>query len=200
MGRASLKAKRKLEIVEAFELCVIENGLEATTIEMVAKKAGVRRDAVYHNVGNREKLIQTSIDYIIEKCTRHLALGFSENALKRDKIEVILSELFGGGFMQDHQNDWQVVEELTHAAKRNDHTRTQVRKMYEAYAEEISVLISSALNIPLNESVRETAYAVMCLAEENAAMQDLGFPKSRSETAKKIARSSIAQLDQDSRK
>ncbi|MEM7215443.1 MAG: TetR/AcrR family transcriptional regulator [Pseudomonadota bacterium] len=194
MGRTSLKSKRKLEIVEAFEQCVIDYGLEATTIEMVAEKAGVRRDAVYHNVGNREKLIQTSIDYLIEKCIGHLSQDFLEAAPKHDRIELFLSELFGGGFMQNHQNDWTVIEELTHAAARNDATKIQVRKMYEAYAEEISESIGKVLGIQLDDKVRETAYVIMCLAEENAAMQDLGLPKSRSETAKAVARNLINQL------
>ncbi len=51
-GRPSRTEERRLEILEAFGRCVARSGLEATTLEDVAREAGLQRAMIRHHVGD----------------------------------------------------------------------------------------------------------------------------------------------------
>jgi len=65
MGRRSLQNERTEQIIMAFIECVKEYGLEGASLERTAEKAGVKRSIIRHYVGNRDKLIEASVNWII---------------------------------------------------------------------------------------------------------------------------------------
>ena len=57
MPRPSLAAKRKEEILDAFEICILRDSLEATSLENLAKQAKMKRSILRHYIGNRDDII-----------------------------------------------------------------------------------------------------------------------------------------------
>jgi len=63
MGRPSIASTRVEEILEAFEFCVIEKGLDKTTLVDIAERSGLPRSLVRHFIGNRADLEAKLIDH-----------------------------------------------------------------------------------------------------------------------------------------
>lgn len=57
MGRPSMAAQRVEEILDALELCIIDNGIQTTSLENIADKAGFKRTILRHYIGNRDDII-----------------------------------------------------------------------------------------------------------------------------------------------
>lgn len=57
MGRPSMAAQRAEEILDALEACIIEHGIQATSLENIADKAGFKRSILRHYIGNRDEII-----------------------------------------------------------------------------------------------------------------------------------------------
>src|SRR5262245_52927929 len=57
MGRPSLAAERREQILDAVTQCVGEYGIEGTTLERVADASGFSRGHIRHYVGNREEML-----------------------------------------------------------------------------------------------------------------------------------------------
>jgi len=47
---------RQLDILQAALHCFIDNGIEATTIEMIREQSGASVGSIYHHFGNKEKI------------------------------------------------------------------------------------------------------------------------------------------------
>ncbi|TDF35009.1 TetR/AcrR family transcriptional regulator [Alteromonadaceae bacterium M269] len=94
MPRPSLAAKRKEEILDAFELCILEDSLETTSLEKLAEKADMKRSILRHYIGNRD-------DIIIALSERYL--GYYDEQWKQtlswlpdtNRIPVLIEILFG---------------------------------------------------------------------------------------------------------
>lgn len=57
MGRPSMAAQRAEEILDALEVCIIEKGIQATSLENIAEQAGFKRSILRHYIGNRDEII-----------------------------------------------------------------------------------------------------------------------------------------------
>ena len=66
MGRKQLDAERIPQILDAFERCIMEFGLAETSLERVAKEAGISRTSIHHYIGGREELIKAAFTRFLE--------------------------------------------------------------------------------------------------------------------------------------
>ncbi|MEM8885439.1 MAG: TetR/AcrR family transcriptional regulator [Planctomycetota bacterium] len=67
MPRKSLAVERRAQILDAFTRCVATHGLEGTSLEQIAREAGVKRSILRHYVGNREDLIHALAERVAER-------------------------------------------------------------------------------------------------------------------------------------
>ena len=78
-GRPPRFEERRLQILEAFGRCVARSGLEATTLDDVAREAGLQRAMIRHYVGNRGTLVR--------EATEHLAAQYWTRAVEVLDVE-----------------------------------------------------------------------------------------------------------------
>lgn len=57
MPRPSMAAQRKEEILDAFERCILSVGIDATSLEMLADEAKMKRSILRHYIGNRDDIV-----------------------------------------------------------------------------------------------------------------------------------------------
>ena len=57
MPRPSLKAERTEEILDAFERCILRDGIANTSLEQIAAEAKMKRSILRHYIGNRDQII-----------------------------------------------------------------------------------------------------------------------------------------------
>lgn len=94
MPRPSMAALRKEEILDALEECILQDSLEATSLEKLAEQAKMKRSILRHYIGNRD-------DIIVALSERYL--GYYEQQWKQtkewlpdnDRLPVLMDILFG---------------------------------------------------------------------------------------------------------
>src|SRR5215831_9063289 len=116
MGRPSLGETRRPQILRAFEDCVLEYGLEGTSLERIAQQAGVRRSLIRHYFGNKDDLAEALVAGIIERTvaeSQNLANADGEQA----GAEALVGYLTGSRFAD--KRDDALVDALMAASHRD---------------------------------------------------------------------------------
>lgn len=72
MGRPSKTSQRRAEILDAFETCVLQYGLDGTNLEHIAAESGLARPLIRHHAGNRDALITALTTRYFEKSAASL--------------------------------------------------------------------------------------------------------------------------------
>ncbi|MBE0370385.1 TetR/AcrR family transcriptional regulator [Pseudoalteromonas aurantia] len=57
MARPSVAGQRREEILDALEVCILEKGIQATSLENIAETAKMKRTILRHYIGNRDDII-----------------------------------------------------------------------------------------------------------------------------------------------
>jgi len=192
MGRRSLKAERREQILEAFEACVAEHGLEGTTLERVAEYAGLGRPAIRHNVGNREALIDAALDRII---LRHeAAYADITKALPRtQRVQALSQYLFTGGFTGEPDAEDALLDELFALRHRDPLIAKRLDLMYRRFQRTIARELERETEASRSECNR-VAYLIMVLAYGHSTFCGLGPGKRRGTVCREHALALVAEL------
>ncbi|MGD0277963.1 MAG: TetR/AcrR family transcriptional regulator [Smithella sp.] len=67
MPRVSVKEKRRLQIIEALNDCLITTSFSKTSIKDIARKANVNHGVLHYYFKNKEDILLNYIDFIIDK-------------------------------------------------------------------------------------------------------------------------------------
>ena len=78
MGRKDLSDVRRNQILDAFELCIIESGLFGATLTTVAEKAKINRGQIHQYIGDRNALLSA----LVERLIKSYRAGFFKLLLK----------------------------------------------------------------------------------------------------------------------
>lgn len=181
-GRPSKAAERTSQVVGAFVHLIAERGLEAVTLDDVARHAGVDRAAIRHYVGNRRDLILAALDLLIDRYEHadRDALG------DEPTVDQWLERLFGAAW--GRAEDDAAFDVLLQEALRDDALRERLRDTYESLVGAVAgALRRAAPDAPRRDAV-DVAYTIVCMAEHNLTMQALGFPTTRALGAQRAAR------------
>ncbi len=189
-GRPPRSDERRLQILEAFERCLARNGLEATTLDDVAREAGLQRAMIRHYVGNR--------DMLVREATEHLAAQYRSRAahaldVEGDALDVdaLLDFFFLGDFVFGMPEQDRVVDSLLAAAASDPEARTSLRAMYESFDELVRKHLVRRVPSAKPDRIGPVAWAIVCLAEQNIMMIGLGVPLRRSHELRETARALV---------
>lgn len=93
MGRPTIKAQRREQILDAFEVCVGKFGVEGATLEKIAEQAGLARALIRHHVGNRDELLDEFVERFLSKTRESSRLMF-DSLLGDDRVQQLIDCLF----------------------------------------------------------------------------------------------------------
>lgn len=186
MGRRSLKAQRREEILDAFEACVARYGMEGTTLERVAEFAGLGRPAIRHNVGNREALIDAALERIVE---RH------EDAYcdLPQGVDPLLTYLFVGEFSGAPDAQDAVLDELFALRHRDAEIARRLDGIYREFQDVIAKELQKETGATVR-ACRSAAYVIMAMAYGASTFSGLGVGARRGREALAYARQIVAGL------
>jgi len=107
MARPSLAAERRDQILDALERCLRRRGLEGTTLDAVAREAGVQRPLIRHYFGNRDELLAAAVARAVARHGREIEAALAERPARgrRGRLAALLDHLFLGGFGADPARD-----------------------------------------------------------------------------------------------
>jgi AcrR family transcriptional regulator len=193
MGRPSVAEERRRQILEAFRRCLVRDGLERTSLDSVAKEAGIARTALRHFVGNRDALLREAVVEFAEAYRRDFEDRVRTLPADR-RVDALLGFLFGTTFTRDHDAEDHAIEALFSVARHDEDARRALRALYEDFVRMVTAELRRAFPKAPPARLRETAYALMCLAEANSTMEGLGLGARCARDARKAAERLVAGL------
>ena len=189
-GRSHRSDERRLQILEAFERCLARNGLEATTLDDVAREAGLQRAMIRHYVGNRDTLVREATEHLAAQYRSRAAHALDEEGDALD-VDALLDFFFLGDFVFGMPEQDRVVDSLLAAAASDPEARTSLRAMYESLDELVRKHLTRCVPRAEPDRLAEVSWAIVCLAEQNTIMLGLGVPPRRSQELREIARALV---------
>ncbi|MFI0350239.1 TetR/AcrR family transcriptional regulator [Actinomadura sp. 9N407] len=192
MGRPSVAAERRQQILKAAARSVARHGLAGSTQERIAATAGMSRSHVRHYVGNRDQLIDALWDHVI---TPYLA-SLEAAIAGRDpaaRLHALVDYLFGPQMARN--DDDAVIEAFITGAMHDVRLRGRVYDSYSRLEREIAATIRAAIPGCDSATSLRHAYALVCMAFGSSTLASLPFPASRHAGAKNLAAHMLATLE-----
>jgi AcrR family transcriptional regulator len=186
------KTSKKKLIVQAFMQCVIEQGLNNSSMSEIAAKIGIDRSSLYYYFKSKEQLIDALVEDVVEQYIEQFNNSLSAFTSHSERAHQLIEHLFGGGF---HQPDLsQVIDELATLGNREKYIIVHVKSIYQAVETAIVKEIELAYPVADPEDRRWVAYALNQLAEGCSVFTSYGFNEKRLQAGYKAAHCILATL------
>jgi AcrR family transcriptional regulator len=92
MGRKDKSESRRKEILEACYQVVTRKGLEGATLKSIGREMGVAPSLLMHYFASKEELIQSLVDYMIQKMDYTFLERMEHIPTAREKLELFLEK------------------------------------------------------------------------------------------------------------
>ncbi|MEM7340594.1 MAG: TetR/AcrR family transcriptional regulator [Actinomycetota bacterium] len=190
--RRDLSAERRGEILDGFAAAIQAHGLAGSSMRRIAARAGVSQPLLLHHFGSRAGLVEALVLHVLARYDAALegALG----ALADGDEGVLLDVLFGGRFTDMVSRDDGIFPALQDAATRDEQTRAVLVDVYVRFRGELAAHLADLYPTSSSGDCDRVAYGLMCLAESNELMRELGLPGRRPDDAVEIGRSMLRAL------
>lgn len=196
MGRKSLAEQRCTDILEAFERCIKKYGFAESSLERVAEEAGKSRNIIRHYIGNRDQLIAAYVRRVVDKL-RLTATEISTTFPKEQLIPYVLDYLFWE-HAGDEQDDpaGRLISELWQTRQNNCAAQQILLDFYRDFEEILTQGLAQLYAQATLAQCRVVAYAIICLAESNWVLLDLGITRSHNQMARQSVETLLRSLEE----
>jgi len=192
MGRPDLTKERTAQILDAFERCVARNGLEGSSLELVAEEAGVKRSILRHYVGNRDDLVRALGERVVAKYQQHVE-GSLGQLPDRGRISKLLEFFFPDEPFESAEATL-VVESLIAAADQYP----RIRELMTNYVEQLVTTTSGQLRREFPDATRKqcwaVAYGIVCICFNQESLTPLRLEDKFLQSARTCAKTLIDSL------
>ena len=188
MGRPSLADIRRPQLLEAYASTLVRYGVEGTTLDRVAKQAGVTRGLVRHYLGNREEVIRALGDW-----AREGYLAFMDNVADRYPDDPLAALLALAGEDQPKEL-YAVLDALFAEAGRDASIASVLREVYDAFFRWMVAMLSRGLPDSDPGARRQVALALISFGWADTGFEVIGFQASRQRDYRALAERLIDSL------
>lgn len=176
MGRKSMVAIRRAEIVDAVQRCVVRKGLASTTMADVAQEAGMQRSAISHFLGSRDDVVAAAIE---RSCAYYIGLietVVAEHPPER-RSQALVDELIGG--KRADPNAMVLFDEIVALAHHDERARIEVERAYGVLDRELRAALQARYPDAPSQDRAAAAHALVLLIDNEERFRVLGMPDSR---------------------
>src|SRR3989304_3650514 len=92
MARKDKSESRRKEILEACYQVVAKSGLEGATLKSIGREMGVAPSLLMHYFASKEELIQSLVDYMIQKMDSTFLERMEHIPAARERLELFLEK------------------------------------------------------------------------------------------------------------
>ena len=189
MGRPSLADVRRPQLLDAYAACLARYGVEGTTLDRVAKEAGVTRGLVRHYLGNRDEVLRALGDW-----AREGYFAFFAEASKRhpgaDPSAVLLDLMTTA----QPKKFYAVLDALFAEAGRDAYIAGVLHDVYEEFFRWTVGMLTEALPKADPSARRQVALALISFGWAEAGYEVIGFRPSRRRDYRALAERLIDSL------
>jgi AcrR family transcriptional regulator len=196
MGRKSLQAERRSQILDACEEMVLEEGLASASPARVAGRVGLDRTTLHHYFRTRSELLGGLVERIVDGYLAEVREVQAKRGSTSDVAEV-LDFLLSPDFACPHYD--RLVDEMSAASYEDADVRKQLRRLFATLEEFTVSLLLKAVPEAAPERLREVAYTIYALIEGAYLLRALGFPDDRLRAARRTAHRLVEELEHEAR-
>lgn len=171
MGRSSLAAERKAQILSAFARCVARTGFARTSLEDVAAESGLARGHVRHYLGNRHDQVVALCEWVNAPGREAFerVRGIDDD---RKRADGVLDYLFDPEFYGPSE-ELTVFLALFEEARRDEDLRKTFVDEYNDILDTLTGALMRGHALPKREA-SDIAYLTLCAAIGNAHLSEAG--------------------------
>ncbi|MEM1449355.1 MAG: TetR/AcrR family transcriptional regulator [Planctomycetota bacterium] len=197
MPRKDLTEERTAQILDAFERCIVRQGLGATSLEDIAQEADVKRSILRHYVGNRDDLVRALGDRLLAHYRADLAEMVEYATAGGARIVDRLVECL---FPRPSEEAFQsviVLEALIVAARQDDELRRRINELMADTVQSVEVILRAAHeDTELDrKALFAVAWGVVGLSFNEESLTPLALPARYRRGSVQAARVLIESLD-----
>ena len=163
-----MDAERRERILEAFETCVVRQGIERTTLEDVAREAGQPRSLVRYFAGNRDEMVAKLVDRLLARTSERVR---SMRERSDGNVEELVRLYFAEFFADEHSN--RIVVELWRMTAYSEDVASRVFGLYDEILHDLAADLSIDGGA-LPQSVFDGAYAAFSLGLGMSILRSIG--------------------------
>ncbi|MEB7505761.1 TetR/AcrR family transcriptional regulator [Arthrobacter koreensis] len=201
MGRPSVSAERRRQVLEAAIRSLAANGLAGTSLDRIAEEAGMARGHIRHFAGNRDDILTAAavlfyFGEVPDLDTNGPVISNAASFLpeKAGTIAEALDYLFGDFAEPDAENT--VALALVDAARTNPRIHAIVLRAYTGSQNELAALLAQACPEAAPAACRNVAYGILTIALGNVFMADIEVSSQRTAVARQSAELLVATLSE----
>lgn len=95
MGRKSLQAEKRLEILSHFNEAIVEEGLEGATTGNVARRMGIKTSLLMHYFPSKESMVEAMIAKLVSSYEEKFLASIELQVDPKERLVYILHQLLG---------------------------------------------------------------------------------------------------------
>jgi AcrR family transcriptional regulator len=182
MGRPSLAEERRPQLLEAYAECLVRYGVHGTTLDRVAKQAGVTRGLVRHYLGNRDEVIHALGDWARQGFLAWFDEVSSLHAA--DDGEGVLLDMW---MVQQPRQLVAVLDALFAEAGNDQYIAEVLRDVYEAFFRWTVDRLSGVFPEADPAARRQVGLALMSFGWAESGFEVIGFRPTRGRDYRAVA-------------
>ena len=190
MPRKSVAAEKRAQIVDAFCDCVIDLGMDKSSMGEVAARVGIDRSTMHYYFKTREALVIEASNHIAKFYVDRMHAAV-ERLNPADRVKSLVEFLFGPNFHDERRSA--LLDELGTLGNRQPFFREQVRSIYLSLEEVIIGIFGEGLPDMPEKERADLVYALMAMVEGATVLMGMGMAKSRRLSVRRVALSLLEQ-------
>ncbi len=173
MGRKSLANERSNQILDAFEHCISEYGLQGATLQRTAEQAEINIGMIHHYIGTRDDLLKAMVNRFIEKTQQEI-----EAFIEVTPADLRLPYLFHHLFEEDEDIETaRIMNELFIASNHNEFVRGLLQEIHQFYEDFIATEIDRTYPHLGAASCQDLGFALLSLAYGAGLLGEIGLER-----------------------
>ena len=181
MGRKSLAAERREDILDAFEQCILERGIEGTSFQHIAQVLGMDRKMISHYFGNRETLVDAMTQRIVDNYDAHMNEALANLEQSAGIMELV--EAFYNQKITSEQTEilW---AEISAYATRSETVHNRLRQSYDKLFWSVSEVLKREYPHVPKKQFQTAVYTIATLLDRSSTFEWLGIQGAPIQSAK----------------
>ncbi len=191
MGRPSLRSKRRKEILDAFERCIVDFGIEGATLEKLSDYSGLARPLIRHHAGNRDELLDALTERFLARSSAHvteMASALSGDLAAEDLVDTLFTPYRGD------VEQVLLAEALIAASRHDEALSKRMWTWFEEFVEFVADQVRRQYPAADEAAVREVAIGITGIFFNADSLKPLGGSESVAESSRRAARRLLASL------
>ena len=187
MGRKNLAAERREDILDAFEQCILERGIEGSSFQHIAQVLGMDRKMISHYFGSREALVEAMTQRIVDAFDSRTNDALANLAPSAGFMELV--DAFYGS--EDALERTEILwTEIVAYATRSETVRDRLRQSYDKMLWAVGEILKREYPQAPASQLQTVAYTVVILLDRSPTFELIGVKGS----PLKASKAAIAQV------